>query len=460
MHYPLDDERRPNSSTVTVDFPFVPKSNTHLEPGQFWSIPLSDGRFACGRVLRIDRDREYGARSMFVAGLLDWVGSEPPTSESIAGAALLDVGHARVELVTHREGVILGQRDLALDGLEAPASISSYWGRTFGFERAERRFVAGDPPPKAERRRVSSPLTDEMLRPSATGRGVVQFNQLLTDADFERLADWLRAYPEMALRVYGSREIADLEFLRFFPYLRRFAADALWGGLASLDGLRHLPEDLEHLGLGATRRRLDLEVIGRFPRLRTLFLEGQTKNIEVVAGLKRLEELTLRSITLPDLSLLLPLKHLLALDLKLGGTKELGLLPEIGRIRYLELWRIKGLTDISSIARLSRLRSLFLQTLKGVTSLPDLSGARVLRRVHLETMKGICDLRPLATAPALRELVLVDMPQLQPDDLRPIVGLPRLKAATVALGSVRKNIAAEELLGLPQVRGAYDWRAG
>jgi hypothetical protein len=328
----------------------------------------------------------------------------------------------------------------------------------FAFERAERRFVAGDPPPKAERRRVASPLTEEMLRPSATGRGVVQFSSLLTDADFARLADWLRSYPEMWLRVYASNEIRDLELLRFFPFLRRFAADALWGGLASFDGLRHLPDEFEGLGLGATKRRLDLDVIGRFTALKWLHLEGQTKGIEVVSRLRSLEELTLRSITLPDVSLLLPLRRLLSLDLKLGGTKDLTLLPQIGRLRYLELWRIKGLTDLSRVGRLPHLRHLFLQTLNGVRSLPDLSEARALRRVHLETMKSITDLRPLATAPALREIVLVDMPQLQPDDLQPLVGLPRLQAVTAGLGSVRKNREAEALLGLPEVRGPFDRR--
>jgi len=77
---------------VTPVYPFVPKSNAELAPGQFWSIPLSDGRFGCGRVLRVDRDRAYGARILFVGAVLDWVGETPPTSEAIAGAEVLAVG--------------------------------------------------------------------------------------------------------------------------------------------------------------------------------------------------------------------------------------------------------------------------------------------------------------------------------------------------------------------------------
>ena len=91
----------------------------------------------------------------------------------------------------------------------------------------------------------------------------------------------------MTLRAYGSYDhsITDLEFLRFFPTLRRFGADALWDSLTSLDGLRHLPADLEELGIGATKVKLDLAVLSRFPELRWLFLEGQTKHLEVISGL-------------------------------------------------------------------------------------------------------------------------------------------------------------------------------
>lgn len=37
----------------------------------------------------------------------------------------------------------------------------------------------------------------------------------------------------------------------------------------------------------------------------------------------------------------------MALDIELGGTKGLGLLPRVGRLRYLELWMVKGLSDLS-----------------------------------------------------------------------------------------------------------------
>ncbi len=442
-------------------YPFIPKTTAHLRPGQFWSIPMADGRFGCGRVLRADTGRPSGGRTWFLAAILDWVGDSPPSTEAIAGSPVLNVGIAHVRLVAFNGGAILGERPLAADGIEPPATVDTHWGDGYAVARAERRFIAGDPQPTSDFRQVSSPLTDEMLRPALTGRGVVQFDRRLTDNDFRKLGEWLGAYPEMDLRAYGSYDhsITDLEFLRFFPTLRRFAADALWDSLTSLDGLRHLPPDLEELGIGATKVKLDLAVLSRFPELRWLFLEGQTKHLEVISGLTQLYDVTLRSITMPDLSLLLPLTGLRSLDLKLGGTRDLGLLPRVGELWYLELWMIRGLTDLRAVGEISSLRSLFLQALRQVEALPDFTRATSLRRIRLETMKGVRDLRPLATAPALEAIELIDMRHLQPEDLTPLVGLPKLTAVTPGLGSRRRNDAATALLGLPLVRTPDDWRS-
>jgi len=393
-----------------------------------------------------------GWSNLFVAGLLDWVGPVAPTSEAIGGASLLEFRQTPIEAI-QTAGGILGYRDLASDGIFAPRDedLGHIWGPGFVQSRAEHRFVKGNPPPKFSSRQVSSPLTEEMLSPFPTPEGSVTFTSLLTDFDFERLADWMRGYPQLSLRVSRSRDgITDLEFLRFFPFIRHFGAVVLYHSLQSIEGLRHVSADLESLDIGATKHKLDLTVLERFSALKSLTLEGQTKGIAAISKLTMLEDLTLRSITLPDLSLLLPMTGLLALDIKLGGTKDLGLLPRIGTLEYLELWMVKGLTDISAVGNLPHLRYLFLQALRRVQALPDLSNDKQLRRIHIETMKGLHDLRPLATAPALEQLLLIDMAHLQPEDLRPLVGLPNLKGVDIGLGSDRKNNAARLLLKLPE----------
>lgn len=304
-------------------------------------------------------------------------------------------------------------------------------------------------------RDVASPLTREMLRPLDPRCEVVQFKRLLTDDDFEKLAKFLRKYPDVKLRAYGSYDgsIADLGFLRFFPDVRAFSADAMYQ-LENIDGLRHLSSQLRTLGLGQTKRKLSLRPLERFTNLRRLFLEGHTKDIDVVAGLTEIRSLTLRSITLPDLTLLAPLTKLKALDLKLGGTNNLTGIEAFSDLRYLELWMVRGLSDLARVASCTSLEVLFLQALKNVTALPDFSALHHLQRIDLEAMKGLNDLTPLLSAPALQDVLLVDMGHLQPEQVGVLAEHPSLKRATVGLGSARKNDAVKQLLNLP--RADYD----
>jgi hypothetical protein len=302
-------------------------------------------------------------------------------------------------------------------------------------------------------REVGSPLTRRMLRPLDPRCEIVQFRAPLTEDEHRRLADWLVAYPAVTLRAFGS--VPDLDFLRFHTQLRKFSADALYDALESFDGLRHLGPDLHSLVLGSTRRRLSLQPLSGLTGLQRLYLESHTKDLDVVAGLTSLTSLTLRSITLPDLSLLLPLTGLRALDLKLGGTRDLSLLPSVGRLEYLELWLVRGLHDLRPVTDVTTLRHLFLQALKQVTALPDLSRLRGLDTVYLETMKGLTDLTPLLTAPALRRVALVDMGHLQPADVAVLARHPSLRYLNAGLGSDRKNRAVRELVPLP---ADGDWK--
>jgi Leucine-rich repeat (LRR) protein len=292
-----------------------------------------------------------------------------------------------------------------------------------------------------------------MLRPLEPRCEVVQFNSLPSEQDLLRLADLMERGPDVALRAYGGYDgtIDNLEFLRFFPHLMRFHADALpYREFNDIDGLRYLPENLVELTLGRTQRRFSLAPLGRFRSLRRLYLEGNHKDVEVISTLTMLDDLTLRSMTLPDLSILLPLRRLRSLDIKLGGTRDLGLLPELAPLAYLELWMIRGLEDISPIGELPSLQYLFLQDLSRIDRLPDMSRMICLRRIDIEGLKRLTDLSPLLSAPSLEELYLVKSAHLRPEHLECLVGHPTLRAAAIALGSKRKDDAAKKLLPLPR----------
>jgi len=103
-------------------FPFVPRSSLALQPGDFWSIPISDGSFACGRVVELLPKGMAGERVLFLGGLLDWHASSLPTAVSIAGVGTLKQGIMHIKAITSSGGEVLGHRPLALDNLE-PATF-------------------------------------------------------------------------------------------------------------------------------------------------------------------------------------------------------------------------------------------------------------------------------------------------------------------------------------------------
>jgi hypothetical protein len=299
-------------------------------------------------------------------------------------------------------------------------------------------------------REVHSPITEEQLRPLDPRCGVVQFSSRLTEDDFIRLSRFLEPYPNIPLRIYGHYdEEPDLSFLHYFPSLKRFQADLY--GLKDLNGLNFLPDDLKVLGLGQTKRRLSLKPLARFKKLTDLYLDGHTKDLSVISELRNLVYLSLRSISLPGLAPLIPLQHLRSLSLKLGGTKDLSLLPKLSRLRHLELWRVKGLIDLTSVGNLTQLRSLFLQDLKQVARLPSFIQLSDLHRCHIQNLKGVHDLCPIAAAKNLRELIVLSMRHI------PVAGFdcfrnhPTLQAASIGLGSLRRNAEVAELLALPNV---------
>lgn len=120
-----------------VRYPFEPRSTAHMRAGQFWDVPLSNGRFACGRVLftastpGVAAEYRYAPRTAFVGGLLDWCGDELPTSDAIAGCGLIDIGSMHVVAIQDTASKIRGWRDLADDGLvgirHAGAAFGGSW---------------------------------------------------------------------------------------------------------------------------------------------------------------------------------------------------------------------------------------------------------------------------------------------------------------------------------------------
>lgn len=93
------------------DYPFVPKSTAYLRVGDIWAISLADGRYGCGYVVGLYPD----CRTMFVAGLTNWVGVEPPVPESLRGCRVIEHAGAHLKTITRHGPEILGHCDFFLE---------------------------------------------------------------------------------------------------------------------------------------------------------------------------------------------------------------------------------------------------------------------------------------------------------------------------------------------------------
>ncbi len=301
------------------------------------------------------------------------------------------------------------------------------------------------------------PVTPENIGSLDPRCRIVQFREALSPDELELVSALLRAHPGVGLRVYGFGRgpYPTLDYLEHFPTVERVEIECY--DLQDISGLRFLRPDLKRLSLGQTKKRFSLALLERFSRLERLWLFGHTKEIEVLGQLKQLRRLSLRGITLPSLRLLTSLDQLEIFELKLGGTRDLGELPRIGRLRYFEAFLVRGLSDLGPVAEIESLEYLFVQAQKQVISLPSFERTVRLRRVHLETMKGLKDLAALSRAPALETLIAVDMGHLTPEHFRPFVGHPSLREAGIGLGSKKRDDAVGALLGLPLPSGPPNW---
>jgi len=99
-------------------YPHIPKSTKSLLPGEFWPIRLPSGRYACGRVIALTPFDGVSPLRAFLAGILDWVGIAPPTSDSIAMRPCIYQCRIHIKAISRAGSAIVGLRKLDDDGIE------------------------------------------------------------------------------------------------------------------------------------------------------------------------------------------------------------------------------------------------------------------------------------------------------------------------------------------------------
>jgi len=313
-------------------------------------------------------------------------------------------------------------------------------------------------------REISLIINDEEL-------SCVQSYKKLNFKTFELLnKELFSKRPEIELRMYsgfGDKDIFDLKFLELMPNLVKFSVDnvqnvknieyisrltklkSLKLGIYNLDSfeiLECLPSSLEKIILEKTKsKKLDLKSLKNFVNLKSIYIESHTKNIEVLNELTNLEDVTLRSVSLDNLSCIRSLKNLKSLNIKLGHIKDFSAIEHFKNLEYIELWQIRGLFNLSFISQLTGLKKLFLQSLNNITRFPELNNLEKLNWILLDNMKNLNDFSSLEFAPALNEFTQYSANGKIINQYIPLLKNPSLRELLIGFGSDKRNREFEEL---------------
>jgi hypothetical protein len=271
----------------------------------------------------------------------------------------------------------------------------------------------------------------------------------LTDNDCSDLARLSARYEKVSVVLSFGYAPTSLEFLTRFPRIDEFSL--LSSSFVAFDQLQHLPEHLQRLVIGGTKKKLPLGFLARFPVLESLSLTKQLSELEVLQEMGSLASLHLYQMTLPDPFILRSLPKLKHVIVRHGGTSDLSVLGELGAIETVELWKIRGLDDLDWLGDLVNLRKLELGALRNVQRLPSLRRLKQLNYVKLDQMKGINEIAEVAAAKSLAQLHLAGMNHLPVEAYECLASHHALKALTPGYSSKKKTRSVEELLGLPRV---------
>ncbi len=278
--------------------------------------------------------------------------------------------------------------------------------------------------------------------------------------------------PEVELKVCGFHlRPMDLTFTGILDNVCHFYADALddargyeniagmgrlktlsvgFLNLQSFEFLEGVTDRLESLFVGSTlSAKPSLLPLKRFKYLKRLFLEKHVKHIEVLSDLVHLRDLTLHSITLPNLNILKPLKRLQSLVMELGSLMDISSLKGNSKIASVEFSRVRGLSDLNPLSSLTSLKTLHLESLPGVRSIPSLSGLKKLKEFSIINLTGVEDFGFLYSLPSLEALRFVQGEKghnYETVELNRLMRIKGLKGAFIGFNSARMNRECEDLM--------------
>jgi hypothetical protein len=257
-------------------------------------------------------------------------------------------------------------------------------------------------------------------------------------AQMRRLAELWNGRRDVELRLLGF-SAEDLEFLRDFSGLEKLNVQV--PVIKDIDGLRHVAESLTEFSLASTTTRLSLKSVAACTLLESLHIQNHVKDFDALRSLHSLSYLGIPGISLPDLSSLLPFKHLRSLFLGFCKPIDLGLIGNFAELEAMNIVKMNNLPDLASLRLARNLRRIELAWLPHVVTLPVFSKFDNLEEFEIESMKSLCEITSIAAAPAIRYLGLWDCRGLTPESFKCPIGHPKLKRLNFGVGRLKDNKA-------------------
>jgi hypothetical protein len=374
--------------------------------GDWFAIPLGDGRFAAGIVTHGTRKAIYGfffgsARAA-IPQVVDLAGLRP--------ADALWSGRFSDRAIVQRRWPVIGAQ---------PGFIRGDWGAAppapaAGPGLVERRLAAlaagtAFEPARLSVRDFRSPIESHAFD-RIPDRVCLQWCEPLSETDLDMLASIATVKAGANLRLSGNA-VAQVNALAGWVSLHRLRLES-----AHLpDGLARLPAvlDLELDGVPADLAR----TLGAFANLKTLRIRarGGAVDVSALVGAAKLEVLVLRDTALTAAASLRDLRALRVLDVESASIDD---------------------ADAAFGLRLLELR---LANVVPVRTLAALRDHPTLQTLALAGLIDVDDLGPIATIAGLESLDLRGFWQCSVDDVAFVASMASLRRLHLDIGGRRKN---------------------
>jgi hypothetical protein len=256
--------------------------------------------------------------------------------------------------------------------------------------------------------------------------------------------DVLARHPDAGMNAtlngYGAFD--DLAFLEHLPRLRSLNVNG--NHAVDLEPVRRFVA-LALLGVGAPGT--SLQPLRGMASLTRFAYRERVADVDAIATLANLEELTIGGTSPGRLSFLEPLPRLRSIAFSLVAPKRFDDLCALAALEEVSIWRAKKLeeTVLSSLNGIPRLQRLALAELPRITSLARVTHPG-LATIDLDRMKGLHSYASLAGLPGLVTLIVRD--KVTPAQLAELAAVPRLREVRVHSGSLdalRPALAAHVL---------------